>query len=329
MDTLPLKTFGKRLLHPFYHHSQGNKPDIFIFSSQRSGSTLLFDMIASQTGMKAVGEPFQERKQDVIARYLPHVYSRYVELDHAMAAGLNAYMTDLLEGRFVGGFERSYDLTNTRHHRVTNRNAVKILRANHLIPWFHDRFPGKHVLLLRHPIPVSRSRERNGWDPPVESFMAQGEWFGNLTSDQRDFVRRYQSGEAIQRHLLVWCLEHTGLDQLLHELQADRSGVLSLPYERLIANPQEVLHRLATFLEIQDIEGFMLAFQRPSRSSRYSEQQTTEAIRHGDRSGLIEGWLKTVHPSIVSFAHDALEVFEIPWYRADDPYPSGLDLMNF
>jgi hypothetical protein len=159
--------------------------------------------------------------------------------------------------------------------------------------------------------------------------MAQHEWFGNLTSDQRGFVRRYRSGEALQRHLLVWCLEHTGLDRLLHELQAGRSAVLSLPYERLIANPQEVLPRLATFLEIQDIEGFMLAFQRPSRSSRYSEQQTTEAIRDGDRSGLIEGWLKTVDPSIVSFAHDALKVFEIPWYRADDPYPSGLDFMHF
>ena len=132
-----------------------------------------------------------------------------------------------------------------------------------------------------------------------------------------------------ERHLLVWCLEHTGLDRLLQELEADRSAVLSLPYERLIATPQTVLPRLASFLEVEDIEGFMLAFHRPSRSSRYSEQQTTEAIRDGDRSGLIEGWLKTVDPSIMSFAHDALEVFEIPWYHADDPYPTGLDFMQF
>ncbi|MCF7914762.1 MAG: hypothetical protein K9L66_06335, partial [Spirochaetaceae bacterium] len=63
MNSYPPKTFGKRILSHAYSHRQGELPDVFIFSTQRSGSTLLFDMVASQPGFKAVGEPFQERKQ--------------------------------------------------------------------------------------------------------------------------------------------------------------------------------------------------------------------------------------------------------------------------
>ncbi len=333
MNRLPIKSLGKRLLSPLYRHTSGTRPDIFIFSTQRSGSTLLFDMTASQRGMKAVGEPLQERKQPVTAQYLPHLYSRYVQLDTAMENGLRRYMQDLLAGRFTGGFERSYDLFNPRHHFRTSRNVVKILRANHLLPWFIETFPGRYVFLVRHPIPTALSRARNGWNAPIDSFIRQNQWFEKLSKEQRQFVTDVESGRVaaaiIRRHILVWCLEHVGMEALLgsgpggHSGPSDHSGTapLFLPYETLITAPENVINTLVNTLEIEDAVAFAEALQRPSRSSRYSEQDTHEAIHEGHRQSLVEAWSQRVDTSLVAFVGDALSVFGIPWYRADNPYP--------
>ena len=109
----------KRIASSLYTHRQSDLPDIFIHSTQRSGSTLLFDAIASQKGMKAVGEPLQERKHPVASHYIQSPRSRYFDLDPPLAAELRSYLGDLLGGGYVGGFERSYDIRNPRHHFVT------------------------------------------------------------------------------------------------------------------------------------------------------------------------------------------------------------------
>ncbi len=46
-------------------HIQGEKKNIFIFSTPRSGSTWLMEIIASQSGFKFYDEPFNIRRENV------------------------------------------------------------------------------------------------------------------------------------------------------------------------------------------------------------------------------------------------------------------------
>ena len=46
--------FVKRLANV---HRQGEKPNIFLFSTARSGSTWVVEMLATQPGMKLIDEP--------------------------------------------------------------------------------------------------------------------------------------------------------------------------------------------------------------------------------------------------------------------------------
>lgn len=326
-EVLPIRILSKRLLFPLYRHHPGEKPDIFIFSTQRSGSTLLFDMIASQPRMKAVGEPFQERKQPVTARYLPQLYSRYVQLDTAMEAGIERYLRDLLDGRFVGGFERSYDRRNPRHHYQTDRNVVKILRANQLIPWFYRTFPGRYIFLLRHPIPVALSRARNGWSAPIDAYIEQSRWFGSLRDEQQRFVGDARTGTLAEQHLAVWCLEHVGLQKARNSGRANGEApafdeiVRTIHYEEFVLHPDRFIDTLIDELEIADPRRFREAVDRPSLSSRYSETQTHAAITAGDRESLVTGWVQKVDAGFLSIAREAIQIFDIPWYSADSPYP--------
>lgn len=324
MNTLPLAILGKRLLSPFYRHSPGDRPDIFIFSTQRSGSTLLFDMTASQSGMKAVGEPLQERKQPITRRYLPNLYSRYVQMDTAMEAGMARYFDDLLAGRFVGGFERSYDRRNPRHHYITDRNVVKILRANHLLPWFIERFPGRYVFLVRHPIPVALSRARNGWIAPLKAFSEQRNWYSRLTAEQRDFVATCRDAGTVVQHLAVWFLEHVGMPEVIESIVSSAPVVPPLTilfYEEMLLQPEATLNTLVDTLAIDDVDAFRRSLHRPSRSSRYSESATHTAIHDGDTRKLIERWQSTVDTQIIRLTGEALRVFGIPWYEPESPYP--------
>ncbi len=356
MSSLPLKTLGKRLLSLLYTHRQGNLPDIFIFSTQRSGSTLLFDMVASQPGFKAVGEPLQERKRDAIRQYLPYQCSRYAGFDtadfsergggeagkapegaHEMARGMETYLRDLLAGKFVCGFERTYDLRNPRHHFRSERNAVKILRATHLLPWFAERFAGEFLLLVRHPVPTALSRTRNGWEAPLDSFIAQRRWFESLSDAQREFVHSAEEESLFRRHIVVWCLEHSGVlpsprgtigewsigksPAKPEALRTIGNRVLFLHYEDLVAQPYEILPYVAECWQLPEPDRFVERFTTPSRSSKYSAADTKTAIGRGDAQELLSKWKSRVSAEDLEFTGRALELFEIQNYRADEVMP--------
>ncbi|MGH8501120.1 MAG: hypothetical protein ACREVE_01355, partial [Gammaproteobacteria bacterium] len=46
-------------------HRQGSKPNIFIFSTPRSGSTWLMELMLTQRGFKSCSEPFNLRFTEV------------------------------------------------------------------------------------------------------------------------------------------------------------------------------------------------------------------------------------------------------------------------
>ena len=314
--------FIKRTLYPLYTHKQGAQSDVFIHSTQRSGSTLLFDVIASQPKMKAIGEPFQERKQPVFGRYLQETRSRYVTFNQGLEGGVRHYIDDLLSGQFVGGFERTYNPRSVRHHRYSNRNTVKLLRTLECTGWFASNYPtDNHLVLIRHPVSTVLSRVRNQWHPPIEDFLSQHTWFSGFSPEQRGLARSLAGGSPFSRHLIVWLFEHAFLSQAHQELR--RRGVHLLAYEHVVTEPLKAATWLVETLDLPRLDMAIDSIQAPSRSTRHSTSETTNAIREGDSGELLGGWRSQVSSQELEPLEMALEPFGIGFYRTNQTLPQG------
>lgn len=137
-------------------HKRGKKPDVFIFSMPRSGSTWLMELIWSQSGFKYINEPL-DLGYDWICKYSGiNGFQEYYEND--ISKKLVKYISDFSEG--------SSNFLNPspfrKHHKFyTNRVVFKIIHATDLyIDDILSSINSKGVFLIRHPFDVSLSRKR-------------------------------------------------------------------------------------------------------------------------------------------------------------------------
>jgi hypothetical protein len=315
-----IKLFLKRIASAAYRHAPSGLPHIFIHSTQRSGSTLLFDGIASQPGMKAVGEPFEERKIRTVERYIHRPRRRYYYLDDTTAQELRQYLDALLSGAFVGGFERTYNPLSVRHHRRTGRNVVKILRTLGCTAWIAGSYRNAyHLLLVRHPIPTVQSRVRNHWEAPIEEFTSDHSLTAALSPEELRAVKRLQDGTEFDRHLAVWLLEHRSVRTEFPRLR--ELGVYLLSYEHLVAEPEAAASWMSNTLQLPHLGLLHRQLASPSRSTRHSTAETTQAINAGRRDELVGGWQKHVPTKERYRVQEYLACFDIPFYTAHEPFP--------
>lgn len=308
----------KRVLSILYVHRQVDQ-DIFIHSTQRSGSTMLFDAMAGQPRMKAVGEPFQERKRAVVGRYISAPRSRYGTADADTWSGMVRYLDDLGSGGFVGGFERTYNPTSVRHHFCTARNVYKILRALPLVVDLRTAFPAaRHLVLVRHPIPTVTSRVRNGWHAPVEDYLDDLSFMARANNAQRRLIADLAAGDAFSRHLAVWVLEHSFLTEKRDLLEG--AGVPIVAFEHIVADRMAAATWLAEYTALNAV-ALAHHLGRPSRSTRHSTLQTGAAIEAGYTDQLLDGWVARADHGQLALCQAALAEFRFGGYRADDPRP--------
>lgn len=312
----------KRIMSVAYTHQPSDLPDVFIHSTQRSGSTLLFDAIASRKGMKAVGEPLQERKRHAISRYIQEPRSRYFSLDSTVHERLHAYLDDLLSGSFVGGFERSYSIRNPRHHFFTNRNAVKILRTFACSDRIAEMYPGaKHIALVRHPVPTVLSRLRNGWSAPIEEFLIDPGLIEILTREQHRLLLRLARSKPLDRHVAVWLVEHFGVRRKVRTLQELHVPIVAL--EHIVVDPPAAAEWLSQTLHINDRQGIEHRLGLPSRSTRHSTKETTQALSEGKASETLSRWTELVDAGTKESVAAGLSLFDIDFYDVNVTEPRG------
>jgi len=81
-------------------HIQGDLPNIFIFSTARSGSTWVMEMLATQRGMKFIDEPPLMTKHMEGVGALPPSWD-FLLPNSDRKALLYAYFQDLIENKVV------------------------------------------------------------------------------------------------------------------------------------------------------------------------------------------------------------------------------------
>lgn len=295
-------------------HRPDGRPNIFIFTTPRSGSTWLMELLSSQPGFKGINEPDDLRSSSV-RRHLG--ISDWVQLYNRDSEPLmRRYFEGLCSGR-LGFMNPRPSLRQFRP--VTRRIVFKLLHCGEdRISWFRDTFNGRIVILLRHPIPVTLSRTVY---PRLRAFL-ESDYRRHFTSDQVAFGHRIiDTGSKLEQGVLDWCLQNA-----VPLKQAEPDWIV-VTYEQLLLEPEFVIRRFASELDLPDLDAMRQRLNVPSLTVRKSDQETARVVREPDSRErtqfLLEKWRSKVNPAEEARLMEILRVFDIDAYAAGALLPTG------
>ncbi|MEM1142991.1 MAG: hypothetical protein AAGI88_10435 [Pseudomonadota bacterium] len=263
-------------------HVPGSKPDIMLLSTPRSGSTWLMETVVAERGIRPCNEPFNLRKPEVVARLGIESWEELCSLEARIKIEryLCAYSTNQPGYRFknLRPFESGYNL-------FTNRVLFKVLFClEDSIDWIKHSLNMQVVVLIRHPIPVSLSREAL----PRLSSLIDSTVFHALSADQQRYSRNiYESGSWREKAVLDWTLQNLPL------VAATDSADLFVTYEQMVMEPEVIVDRLIATLDLDCEQSVRANVDRPSRSVSKSSQAQAELLRSADKSKaeLVDRWV--------------------------------------
>ena len=292
-------------------HMPGAKPNVFIFSTPRSGSTWLMELLRTQPGFKSCEEPLNLRNPDVQQYFGSHNWCQLY--DETVSKHLHAYFEGFCNGtiRFMNG-----NPFNTHNRFITNRIVFKVLHGGEdRINWFAEQFNGRIILLLRHPLAVSISRETF---PRLETFL-NSDYQKHLTKVQKELgIRIIQNGTHLEKGVFSWCLQNA--IPLKHA--TDKWSVIT--YEQMVLEPRPLIHYLAKKLQLPKPEQMLTQLQKPSASYHKSNEETKMLLNTNQpqkRQKVINKWRKRVDEKDGISAMNILKSFGLDIYSYAEDLP--------
>jgi hypothetical protein len=290
--------------------------DIMIFSTARSGSTWVQEVIASQQNIKFVSEPLL--MEGVTRRQLGAEPSWALTMP---GGERESVLRDYFDRLFAGRCGYGSPLIRSEFFRWRyNRVVLKLLRGQDLMNWCEANFDVKIVYLLRHPIPVALSRDEYKRLP----LFLENELFCNAYLSEAQLVRAraiFNHGSELERKVLDWVLQN-----IVPLKFSNRGNWLCLYYEDIVLNPDPQLQRLINDLDLDDLAGAKARLLKASASTHKSDETTQEFLEQGSALGggrafLVEKWLSKVGLAEQRAVQGILDTFDIDVYRADSALP--------
>lgn len=303
----------KNLLKSFTNlHLPNGKPDVFLFSMPRSGSTWLMELIGTQPGFKTCSEPLNLRLPLVRKHLGLHTWEE-LHAPHA-AQAMQRYFDAFIRGRLH--FLDPIPFQNSVYHPYSNRIVFKILHGGEeRIDWFKETFNGRIVYLIRHPIAVSLSREVY---PRLKAYI-DSPYRTHFTPAQLKYASSIiDNGSKLEQGVLSWCLENA---VPLKDAQPDWT-VLS--YEQLVVQPEPIIDLLTRRLELTAPERIYAQLTKASAVKRKSDASTQRLLEQGEheaRLELVRKWRKKVTPEEEARLMAMLDVFELDTYKVGEDLP--------
>lgn len=292
-------------------HRPDGRPNVFLFSMPRSGSTWLMELIWTQPGFKFCDEPLDLRNA-LVRQHLG--IAEWQDLyDQNAALALQDYFRAFCDGR--SGFMNPSPLR--RYYRpVTHRIVFKVIHGGEdRINWFRDAFNGRVVFLVRHPIAVSLSREVY---PRLQAFLSS-DYRRHMAKDQLDYALRIcETGTKLEQGVLSWCLQNA----IPLGEAADDWAIVS--YEQMVLEPQPVIMYLVDKLELPEPGRMLERLTTPSGVKAKSDAETQQVLEDATnrRSWLVEKWRKQVSESEERRVMEILKRFDLDVYSHGDLLPA-------
>ncbi len=271
-----------------------HRRSVFLAGSGRSGTTWLSSVINHRNAYRFVFEPFYPARVPMVGHFRRKQYLRPGDTREEYLVPATAVLTGGLRSLWSDRFNRRL---------VARRRLIKDIRANLLLGWMHENFPGMPiVLLLRHPCAVVSSRLALGWNDFLAQTMEQQALVEDFLLPMEADIRAARSD--FERHLFAWCVEnHVPLTQFA-------PGEIHLAfYEDLLAQPERELARLFSFLGEDLDDRAYRALARPSPMSRETGASS------------LDGWRRAVRGHQLGRAIEILSLFGLDRVYGEGPMP--------
>ena len=302
-------------------HKPGEKKNIALFGSRRSGTTLVMEVLAANKGITFSNQPlsiFSASSHQL--RWLPvHKAGQLFNPDADEKESLSAYLQAIMDGslrinepwRF---WRRDFDF-------FSDRVILKFTNAHGIADWITSEFDLDVIALFRHPIPQSLSVIRNNWQLQGKGFL-ENEAYRTAYLSESQIGRAYdilQHGSVLDRYVLDWCLENLPLLRAC----AHRPDWYFLTFEEFVSRPGEIIEEWARRFLLPDIAGMQRASMRKSLAvSGLSTDANRKAIESADGEAVLSNWKSQVDQETEWSAMSILELFEIDLYKAGSSLPS-------
>jgi len=298
------------------HHRPGSRPNVFLVTTPRSGSTWLMELIWSQPGFKCCDEPLNLRRPAV--RRATGIASWH-EMDSEIgAAKVERYFRAICSGRLHSADALPF---RSKYYRFrTDRIVFKLLHgAEGKLPELASDCNARVVVLLRHPIAVSLSREVF---PRLEAFRT-GASAARFSPGQLALADQVMaSGSTLEKGVLAWCFQNA------LTLQGQEPDWTVISYEQLVLDPEPVVAWLSERLELTDQALILARLREAAGNKGKSDEKTRQLLaeqasgRLAHRQALVEKWRARVTPEQERAAMSLLPAFGLDAYLAGRLLPT-------
>ena len=290
-----------RLRGPLYLDRGPSDATFFLAGSPRSGTTWVAEQVASRLGLRLVFEPFHPEEVPLSHGFGQRPYLRPSNMDPTYLGPAERIVFGRLRSSWTDRYNRSV---------FPRARLVKEVRANLMLSWLHERFPGMPIaLVLRHPGAVAASQLSVDWGfhAKAEALLAQPE----LVEDHlRPFISTLEhAGTPLEESIAVWCVE-----QFVPLHQFRRGEIHLVCYEHLLVRPEVEFERLLSFYGLPMLPDLQEGIARPSGVTT----RDSAVVRGGD---ILRSWQTKVPEVDRSRIGRILETFGLNRLYGDDPMP--------
>jgi len=298
------------------YHKKGDKNDIFIFTSGRSGGTWLTEMICTTRGMRYSLEPLSlELSYNSRAKNLSELRDGYNFVDDSKDLQLlKNYFNDITNGKI--DIQNPWKINKPYFNILTDRTVFKICKALPLIDWFYKNFQAYFIYFFRHPIASALSMKEHNFRYEIEDYLNNSYYRKKyLNYDLYKLAKKTNSeGSPILKYILRWTLENIAL--LRFFLSKERKNFFFLSYEELVTKPINCINYLSHNCALDKYK--MIDYLGiPSATTMKNFSSDT----YGPNSQLIKKWQEKLDNKTITDCFNLINSYGISIYSENSLLP--------
>jgi len=314
---MSVKSLTKSLAKHLHHHKK-SEPDVYILSLPRTGSTLLAEVLNTDSRSKTASESFALNKDNtrLLRKYFDKdfIAERYVDISEAHFQLMLQYFILLSEGKTWNSYYWS-DFFTPNHHLNTRRTIFKTHRVTYyfddLLRNFKDDFG---LYLIRHPVSHSLSRLNLGLSTYIDLYAEAKKIKVMLPPGAKAKIAQVNAGGSdLEKFVVSWCLENY---IFIKKYQEDElpPNVFSVFYEDLVLNPEQTLKDICHKIKMEYKDKMLSIIDLPSSGIVHSTEETEKQIAAGNKNYLVNRWKESLTSLAEEQVEDILTSFGIKIY---------------
>ena len=305
------------------HHPSG-APNIAMFSSRRSGTTLVSQVFSRAPGIKAIDQPLSAYTASAAHRtHLPPFSGGY---PYDLGPHDREILRDLFYGWHIGRlhYAEPWRLNSPEYKYRSSRLFFKFTSGHAIVDEVRSFIPVKTFAFFRHPVPHALSCLRLGWSARGGNFLQQDALLSQyFTSAQQSYIRSTdREGGEFERLLVNWFVENA---PLLSATKTDSAALPTFTYEHLVMDPRRQLRDICAHTGVELTQDMIAATTRASRSSAGGRTGSTigELLQQGQGERILTDWSRKLSDEHQFVAERVFDTLGNGLYSASDPMPQS------